>query len=230
MATSAEHTRHSRKTSHPPRDAGQPRGGAHCGKLTLARGGAWTRSPATGRDGSSRLRGGLSPPPRPSPHREPGLSHLLGLCLPHMPPAEASHTVKSQDPLRGGDTTRKTGPGRTHVALSSSQLLPCTSSLVLPGVCAVEATRTAPHRAETEAPRRGHRSRDSSLGPAPAPESWPRPLPGQGERKGGRGQESLGPQTSTGPRPRPPHGRVSTGDRGIRRVSQQVTLTAVGLG
>lgn len=45
------------------------------------------------------------------------------------------------------------------MALSSSQLLPCTSSLVLPGVCAVEATRTAPHRAETEAPRRGHRSR-----------------------------------------------------------------------
>lgn len=186
---------------------------------------------------------GHRPPAAPAPHGSAGGCRLLPApprtgspgsrtcwdsAFPTCHRPSKSHSQVTGPPT--GDTTRKTASGRTHVALSSSQLLPCTSSLVLPGVCAVEATRTAPHRAETEAPRRGHRSRDSSLGPAPAPGSWPRPLPGQGERKGGRGQESLGPQTSTGPRPRPPHGRVSTGDRGIRRVSQQVTLTAVGLG
>lgn len=229
MATSAEHTRHSRKTSHPPRDAGQP-----TGRGALREAHAGTRrslDTVTGHRPRRLLtapRGAVaSSRPLPAPGAW-ALAPAGTLPSPHATGRSKSHSQVTGPPM--GDTTRKTASGRTHVALSSSQLLPCTSSLVLPGVCAVEATRTAPHRAETEAPRRGHRSRDSSLGPAPAPGSWPRPLPGQGERKGGRGQESLGPQTSTGPRPRPPHGSVSTGDRGIRRVSQQVTLTAVGLG
>lgn len=216
--------------SHPPRDAGQPTG---WGALREAHAGTRRSLDTVTGHRPRRLltapRGAVaSSPPLPAPGAW-ALAPAGTLPSPHATGRSKSHSQVAGPPT-GGDTTRKTGPGRTHVALSSSQLLPCTSSLVLPGVCVVEATRTAPHRAETEAPRRGHRSRDSSLGPAPAPGSWPRPLPGQGERKGGRGQESLGPQTSTGPRPRPPHGRVSTGDRGIRRVSQQVTLTAVGLG
>lgn len=154
-----------------------------------------------------------SSPPLPAPGAW-ALAPAGTLPSPHATGRSKSHSQVAGPPT-GGDTTRKTASARTHVALSSSQLLPCTSSLVLPGVCVVEATRTAPHRAETEAPRRGHRGRAvPGFGPGPGSRVLATPTAGPRREEGrSRPGESGASDLNRPPPSSPPRKGVHWGPR-----------------
>lgn len=159
------------------------------GALREAQAGAWRCLDTVAGCRTRRLltapRGSV-PPPRPSLHREPGSRPCRGFRLPHVPPAEASHTVESQDPPAGDTTRRKTASGRT---LSSSEL----------GARPLHKLRSPPrglcgrsYQNRTSQSRDGGTSeRPQGFRPGSGSRVLATPTAGPtGERKGGQGQES----------------------------------------